>query len=414
MSTPTPGKNYTVQSGDSLSSISARAYGNLDHWPTIWASNLNVLQGDDPNVINPGDVFFIPVLGDFRTTPKLASKSPDNLTLIIGSKEIPVTAARVIRTIDTAADGWTATIPWNPGEDVPVQPYQYKDAFVFLGGQQVVSGVHYGVAPQVNAQGRSLNLAGNSYTADAVDSTMRPPYEYSDITLEDLANELVKPFGIKAIFDDESGGKFDRVTADPMETVFDFLAKLAFQRGLLISSDIDGNMLFLKANTSSKPVATIEEGPDTFGAQGATEYQADYDGRKLYSSYKAIGQTPGGTSNEAVSKDKNVNRPRFLTFKADDLIDGEMQNAADWERSKRLAKALTIPFPVSSWYDPSGNLWMENTLVTVKSETIFAPDGFTFLIRQVEYIFEGGGIRAILSLVPPQVYTGEELEVPWG
>jgi hypothetical protein len=44
---------------------------------------------------------------------------------------------------------------------------------------------------------------------------------------------------------------------------------------------------------------------------------------------------------------------------------------------------------------------------------MFIPDGFTFLIKSVEYIFEPDGKKSVLNLVPPQVYTGEPLEEPW-
>jgi prophage tail gpP-like protein len=417
MSTPIPGKNYTVVSGDSLSAISAKAYGSFDHWPTIHRANIRTLKDDDPNLIFPGEVIFIPVLADFRTVPNLSNKGPNDFTLTINGREVTTNSARIIRTMDTAADAWAAPIPWNPGEDPELdavtKPYTYADSVAYIGGVPLVSGPLYGVTVSLSPEGKAKNLSGNSYTADAIDSTMRPPYEKADVRLEDLAAELVAPLGIKAIFKESSGGKFDRVTAEPTETIFEFLAKLAGQRGLLISSDREGNMVFLKANTSGSPVGTIEEGPDTFGAQGAIQYEAVFDGRKRFSSYKALSQNPAGNKQEALARDNSVNRPRFKTFMADDLIEGELQNAADWQRSKQLADALTIPFPVSSWYNDSGDLWRENTLVTVVSETIFVPNGFDFLIREVEYIYETSGVSAVLKLVPPQVYTGEELVLGW-
>jgi prophage tail gpP-like protein len=414
MSTPIPGNNYTVIPGDSLSAISNKAYGTTDYYPLIYRANLDILLSGDPDVIFPDEEIFIPVLADFRKVP---SSSDNEFALIIGNREVKVNSARILRTMDTASDQWEATIPWNPGEDPELdeftKPYTYVDSFAFLNGEPIISGPLYGVTVRLSTDGKIKALTGNSFTADAVDSTMRPPYEKNNITLEDWAAELVAPFGIKAIFEESSGGKFDTVTAKPTETIFDHLAKLAAQRGLLISSDRIGNMLFLKAKTTGKPVATIEESPETFGAQGAIEYEAVFDGRKLFRGYKAIGQTPGGTSNEGISKDNTVNRPRFLTFQANDSLAGELQKAADWRRSKQLAETLTIPFPVSGWYDDFGELWDVNTLVTVKSATIFAPDGFTFLIKRVEFIYGNDGVSAMLSLVPPQVYSGEELVLPW-
>jgi nucleoid-associated protein YgaU len=54
-----PGTNYTVQSGDTLSSIAQRAYGDANQWPKIYDANRQVI-GNDPNLIRPGEVLYIP------------------------------------------------------------------------------------------------------------------------------------------------------------------------------------------------------------------------------------------------------------------------------------------------------------------------------------------------------------------
>ena len=54
-----PGSNYTVVSGDSLSAIAQRAYGNANDWPAIWHANTAVTN---PDLIFPGEVLVIPDL----------------------------------------------------------------------------------------------------------------------------------------------------------------------------------------------------------------------------------------------------------------------------------------------------------------------------------------------------------------
>lgn len=49
---------YTVQEGDTLSSISLRAYGDMYSWPRIWGANRD--QITHPNFIYPGMVLEIP------------------------------------------------------------------------------------------------------------------------------------------------------------------------------------------------------------------------------------------------------------------------------------------------------------------------------------------------------------------
>ncbi|TMC98723.1 MAG: LysM peptidoglycan-binding domain-containing protein, partial [Chloroflexi bacterium] len=59
MAQATPGSNYTVQAGDTLSSIAQRAYGDANQWQKIYDANKQVI-GNDPNQIRPGEVLYIP------------------------------------------------------------------------------------------------------------------------------------------------------------------------------------------------------------------------------------------------------------------------------------------------------------------------------------------------------------------
>lgn len=56
---PTPGAVYIVQQGDSLTSIAQRAYGDGNQWPLIYNANKQVI-GNNPNVIQVGQVLHIP------------------------------------------------------------------------------------------------------------------------------------------------------------------------------------------------------------------------------------------------------------------------------------------------------------------------------------------------------------------
>jgi len=416
MPIPIPGRQYTIQDENSLSQIAARAYGDFTLWPRIWEANQFKLKSGDPNVIFPGEVIIIPLLPEREivkasTSDKnLSGKAKDEITIVIDGLEIIPTSTKIIRTMHTAADGWSATIPWQEGEDPEldkrVAPYAYPPAAVYIGGELIINGLLYTPQSSKSADGTVKHLQGFSFTADLIDSTMKPPYEKNNVTLKQRADELVKPFGIDAIFNDDFGGPFDRVTAKETDSVFSHLLLLAKQRSLLISSTEDGNLSFTKA-AKGKPVTTLEE-----DKQGAQAFNATFDGRKRFNTYRALGQSPLGAK-VGIAKDSKVPRSRFFTFQADETISGDIEQAAKWQRSKQLAEALTIPFPVTSWFDQEGRRWKENTLIEVVSPTLHLSKGFTFLIKSVEYNDSTTGKTATLNLIPPQVYTGEELVDPW-
>ena len=59
-SSSTAAKIYEVVSGDSLSKIAKREYGNASEWNRIYDANRDIL--DDPNKIKPGQKLKIPPL----------------------------------------------------------------------------------------------------------------------------------------------------------------------------------------------------------------------------------------------------------------------------------------------------------------------------------------------------------------
>jgi nucleoid-associated protein YgaU len=53
-------KTYVVKSGDSLSKIAKREYGNANEWQRIFEANKDILS--DPDKIYPGQTLKIPSL----------------------------------------------------------------------------------------------------------------------------------------------------------------------------------------------------------------------------------------------------------------------------------------------------------------------------------------------------------------
>lgn len=60
VTTPTPTQDiYTVQSGDSLSKIAKKHYGDANVWKKIYEANKQTI-GDNPDLIRPGQRLVIP------------------------------------------------------------------------------------------------------------------------------------------------------------------------------------------------------------------------------------------------------------------------------------------------------------------------------------------------------------------
>lgn len=419
MSKATAGKKYTVVSGDSLSGIAAQAYGDQTKWPTIFKANQTELKSQNPDEIFPGEVIFIPELSELKKIKdeqsRFSGKEKDDLTIVLGNREIKVTDAKIFRPMNTPADGFSFKLAWEPGIDREMdeltRPYAYTPAMVYIGNERMVTGHMYTITPQLRTDGSSKSIICFSSTIGIVDSEAKPPYEKNNVTILQRAKEFMDIYGLQVVVADgvDIGGPFDRVTINKNEKMFAHLNKLAKERSLILSSTRYGNLLITKANVKSRSVGTIQE-----GGPGPDGWQATFDGRKRFSSYRVTGDSPLKFDKKvAIANDKNVPLPRFKNITANESTKGDMNSIAKWERSKAIADALVIPFPVDGWFAPNGKIWEENTLVTIKSPTLSVPNGFTFLIDKVTLNLESNRRSAVLDIVPPQVYTNEPVITPW-
>lgn len=414
MPKPIPGQPYTIVKGDTLSRIAQQSYGIARKWREIWAANETVLRSGDPNLIFPGEVINIPTDAPIEKIkedqkPELTGKDPNEFTLIIGGEELPVTSAKVTLTADTAANGWTATRAFDSKDPFTrefLSPYKYPKAEVYLGGKKVDTGILFRPVTKGSPSGDTIDLHGFTQTANLIDSVVKSPFQENNVTLKQRVESMLEGRSIPFIFEASDTAKFRRVKAGKTEKIFVHLDKLSKQRAALISCTNLGELLIYDPATDGS-IGTIEEGT------GQVEsFSGDWDGRARFNSYLAYGK--GASKNKkAVSKDPVVPVSRMTAFEANDTTAGDIQAAADYFRNKQIADSLTLSLPVGSWYGPDEKLWTPNTLVTVKSSTLFLDDGFTFLIRAVEFDFDSTRTTATIHVLPPTVYTKGELVDPW-
>lgn len=419
MPKPIQGKQYTVVSGDTLWTIATRAYGNPAKWSKIYRANASTLKSKNADLIYPGEILYIPPETEIQAAKqdakasRFASREKGTFNLVIGNREVPVTAGRFKYGIDLLAFSWTGALPWMPGEDPEldklIKRYSYSTSELYLGPTLVGTGKLYGKKPHVTKSGITVDLEFFSSTADIVDSTMTPPYEYGGETLKQIASGLCGDLGYEVDFSASTGSAFDYVSAEKTETIGAFLQRLAVQRGMLCSTDERSRIRFLKAISSGKPVAHFKQGEPPWEA-----FDSDFDGRKRFAVYRVVGQSGDADDIVSVAKDSSVKGHRQLTYTAGDVDTAGVKNSAEWRRSKALADALSQPITAPDWYDDNGNLWAPNTLITEEASALDLPDETKMLIRSVELsIDKEGGRRATLDVVPPFTLTGGAPEAPW-
>lgn len=392
------GRTYIVKKGDTLSSIAVRVYGTT--------SKEELLRSANPGNLFVGRRLLVPY--NSLDLHQVGS----GVTIIIAGVSITPESCRILSSIEAIARSWTATIAWNPGEnstlDAALKPFVYPDAKVYIDGDLIVSGRLYGVNPFLG-DGCGVELEGFSYAADAIDSTINPPYQWYGMDLQQHANTLLKQVGLKAIFLDSAGSTFDTIDAEATDTIANHLSKLALERGKLVFSDEYGNFVFGSTVSGGDFGSLVEGHPPV------SEWKGAFDGRELFHTYRVLGSSPDGDDKSIEAFDTNVPVSRTMSVKADDNTAWEIGRTAEWKRGRQLADAISILLPVSTWRSSNNKVWKAGGEVNIVSETLMVPKGFKFLIRTVEFALEEGRQEASLSIVPPGVYgaPGNRVVTPW-
>lgn len=343
----------------------------------------------------------------------------------LGSKELNITSASIIRSMDTVGAEWSCVIPevdQNLDQELYnlIKPRSFASAIASIDGQKLCVGNKYITSPTVTATGSGVELRGFSKTFRLSASHPKEQKEFSNLSLAEIGNALARPFGLVVKFDSslsaEVNEKFANEKIGAQTPVYSFLQNLARQRGLLMSDDIFGNIQFLRTSATQKPVGSIVEGEDAI-FPSAEQFRAVFDDTQIKQNYYSVNNNNLAflsSKPTGVAKNSGVKIPSFKAIQLDSLVVGAGQKAVDFARNYDLAASIQMPMQVNGWHASDGNLWRENTFVSVVSKSLFIPDGFTFLIRRVQYNLDSqGGRRTILSFIPPELYAGGEIKEPW-
>lgn len=420
MPKPQAGQIYTVVKGDRLRAIARKSYG-YDRSSDIIESNTNLLKARPISLeglptIYPLDQLFLPAIKK-QFSEKVPAQTDDEITIRIDGKTFTGwTASNISRNINTVADAYTFSFPYDPNnkdQREKTKPFSYLDSDLFIGGELFISGQSLKWSPAIRKDSTEKTVdvrtkAGHTIECMAQKTTV----EYKNETLAFIATDIMKPYGdnLKPQFFNGDSDAFTKVRKEVTDTDFDFLSGLAIQKGFMITSSDTGQMAFIRANTKGLPVFRFIEGVTAMEHVSAT-----YDGQKRHSEYMAITDSAGGSAPSAMLRDASIPIYRPFAFNADDLEKGNLETALQWRKSKSLADSVTISITITGWRNENNQLWRENMIGTCKIPSVDIFNETAYIISGVNLTKdENGGNLAVLEMVLPQAYTLEfPVSFPW-
>jgi prophage tail gpP-like protein len=406
---------YQVRAGDDLNSIATRFYGNPSDAPVIQAANPVI---SDPLILNTKWVLTIPDLPaeiDVKPSTPLVGGDKDEVSITVDNKQFYLWEnVSITFSIDTM-DSFQFSLPWDPSnEDLRkiFTPYEYKQVGVTIGGENVITGTIVKHDVQKSADASVITLSGYSLPGILGDVNPSPstyPLEFIDNDLEQIAKRLCDPFSIKVVFDADKGAAFKRVAIAPTEKVLDFLIKLAQQRGLIVTSNPTGELVF-QQTIGGKALFTLIEGQFPWISGNCS-----YDGQKRFSTITAIGDNfYGKETGSANAKDNTIKVNRSNVFNSNHITKGELQKSADAKIGRNFATSIGLGVFLTGWRDFDGNRLEKNTKIVYQAPSQFIYKETEFIIKDLTFTKEPDSLLSTLSLVFPEAYTGEiRSKFPW-
>lgn len=396
-------RSVTARAGDTYESIAFRYFADSSRAGEIAAAN-----PDTPTLSAGAQVTLPPLQVSTRGTSGLAI-NVDGRTLSAWGD------FSVVRSVDSV-DAVEVLTPYNPDKPADVRafrPFSFAPVGVALDGVRLFTGTLVGVMPRSEPGRRDVQLGCYAVPGTLLDCCPAPdtPAEFTDQGLAQIARTVCAPFGVSVVFDGPAGAKFDTVALKHTVRAFDFLADLARQRGLLLGSNADGDLVFRRVGLSA-PVATLSE-----DLAPVVSVVPTFSPQEYYSHVTGLESVVEGTDGSQYT----VKNPRLAgVFRphvfAPPLVEGgDMAAAVAAEAGRMLAGAVQYQVTLAAWRTPEGALYSPGDTVRLTAPGAMCPRPFDFLVRSVRLRSAAGqgGQTAELDLVLPGAFSGEEGPVPW-
>jgi hypothetical protein len=193
--------------------------------------------------------------------------------------------------------------------------------------------------------------------------------------------------------------------------VGEFIAGLTRDRGQILSSTVNGELLLWTSIAPGDPVARLKE-----GTSPVISVTPSFNPQGYYSDITAVSLV-WMTSVDEKHTIRNNLAPGVLrpfSFEVKDIQAGSTKKAAEAKLGRMFGSVAEYTLEVPTWRTPSGKLWEPNTTLVLEAPGAMIYSPFEFLIKAITFRRGAASEVASLELVLPGAYSGEQPEaMPW-
>lgn len=287
-----------------------------------------------------------------------------------------------------------------------LKPLRYTRCVVEHEGETLITGTLLNNTFKSAPQKQLTSLSGYSVTGVLEDCETFEPLQSDGLTLKQVAEKLLKPFGISMVIADAVKTKMDETftvtTANEKQSVKSYLTELAAQKNIIISHTAGGSLLFTVANASQKPVLHFD------GGIPGTEISIAINGQAMHSEIKVVAQADTESANTAENSVTNpfvsVYRPKLIVQSSG--TDNDTLQAAKNVRADEL-KNIKLTISTDRWMI-DGKVIKPNMVISVHNHELFLYNKTNWFVESVKLDGDSTKTTAVLECVLPEVYNGNE------
>jgi len=356
------------------------------------------------------------------------------------------TSVRVRRSLEEASSSWACEVSerW-PGQADPWPIKPGDKCEVILDGHLVNTGWVDAYSVAFDAHTHRIEARGRSLTEDAVDSSVElDAGQLQGLTLQQIAERVAKPLGIKIAYNAPAGEKLPDVQVQQGETVHALLERLSRLPGILVSDDEQGRLVFTRAG-ASRATGKLVQGENIVAASAEFDWTdrgstytvkahntnvndaPDWDPASGDGGDTGAGAGGGDGPDDAESgtpgtgdtlvapsgsaTDPAVTRHRPVIIYGEHLMDAKQaaQRAA-YERARRIGRSQRARVTVQGWTQPDGSLWHAGDMVPITARFLVGLDA-SLVIAAVEFVKDDAGSRTELELTLPGAFMASAQEM---
>jgi prophage tail gpP-like protein len=293
---------------------------------------------------------------------------------------------------------------------------------VYLAGQLAITGKVSTRQVYYDKRRHHVEIQGATHTLDLSGSSpVTKTMEHKDVTFDQLAKTLLKPYGIP--FKVEGGQipqiKFPRVALMHGVSVFDHLDLYARSLGLSFTSDPQGSFVALVGNGQAGGGDTLIEGKNILIGREIIYNPA------MESATPQIVQGPGSDKQNGAavshqpfsSQEMQQLGKSFMPFVLPmelPLIDKQhMKGRGQTERDWQADDQITVFCTVYGWKKPSGGLWERDKMIHVTSPMLIMD--MDLRVKSATFTQDNNeGTRTTLELMNANALGGQTPQIGSG